>query len=103
MPSRRVRPRLIVVSEGQKRAQQAWNQGLVGKGRPAAATAAVEPCTVEGCGTPATGQAPAARMVQVAGSADGAPAHWYCPGRCAVIARTRAELRAIPLRPGGER
>ena len=93
MPSRRVRPRLPEVSENQRKARLAWNQGLTGSSRPA-----------DGCGTPVVGRrAPAADLDHARGAADGAAAHWYCPGRCAAIARARAELRAIPMRPGGER
>lgn len=104
MPSSSVRPRIPETSDAQKRARQAWNQGLVGAGRPANERAAFEPCPVDGCGTPVVGRRPPADgMVQVRGSADGAAAHWYCPDRCAAIAAVRAELRAIPMRPGGER
>lgn len=104
MPSRRVRPRLPEVSDAQKQARLAWNRGMTGTGRQAADTPAVEACAVDDCGTPAVDrQAPAACMVQVTGSADGAAAHWYCAGRCAAIARARAELRAVPMRPGGGR
>ncbi|MFJ4322209.1 hypothetical protein ACIP3A_03685 [Streptomyces tricolor] len=85
MPSRAQRPRIPEVSEAQRRARHAWNGGKTGKARPATT------------GTPPPG------MVKVTGSADGAPAHWFCPGRCTVLARTRAELRAIPRRPGGGR
>ncbi|MFF7901219.1 hypothetical protein ACFZCV_20840 [Streptomyces sp. NPDC007920] len=100
--SRAFRPRLRETSEAQKKARLAWNQGLTGKGRPEAEQAVVEACTVDGCGTPAVGRVPpVARMVSVAGSADGAAAHWYCPGRCAAIARARADIRSIPMRPEG--
>jgi hypothetical protein len=103
MPSRRVRPRIPETNEAQKAARQAWNAGLVGQGRPAAERPAFEPCPVDICATPVVGQRPpAAGMVQVPGAADGAAAHWYCHGRCAAIARARADLRAIPMRPGGE-
>jgi len=104
MPSRRVRPRLPEVSENQRKARLAWNQGLTGSSRPADERPAFEPCPADGCGTPVVGRrAPAAGMVQVRGAADGAAAHWYCLGRCAAIARARAELRAIPMRPDGDR
>jgi len=103
MPNRAQRPRLPEVSEGQRKARLAWNEGKTGKSRQPADTAAVEACTVDGCGIPAIGRrGPGAGMVQVRGAADGAAAHWYCPGRCAAIARARADLRAIPMRPGGE-
>ncbi|WP_330339363.1 hypothetical protein [Streptomyces sp. NBC_00557] len=101
----RTRPRLPETSEAQRRARLAWNKGLTGKGRPPAASTPFEVCTADGCGSPAAahGRPPAAGMVQVRGSADGAAAHWYCPGRCAAIARARAELRAVPMRQGGDR
>lgn len=103
MPSRAQRPRLPETSEGQRRAKLAWNQGMTGKSRPPAAATAFEVCPVDGCGTPAVGnRPPATGMVRVRGAADGTVAHWYCPGRCTVLARTRAEIRAIPMRPGGE-
>ncbi|WP_330349623.1 hypothetical protein [Streptomyces sp. NBC_00582] len=104
MPSRRVRPRIPETSAAQKAAAQAWNKGMVGQGRPAEERPAFEPCPVDGCATPVVGRRPpVAGMVQVRGSADGAAAHWYCPVRCAAIARARAELRAVPDRQGGER
>ncbi|MFF9123211.1 hypothetical protein ACF09J_07915 [Streptomyces sp. NPDC014889] len=100
--SRAFRPRLRETSEAQKKARLAWNAGLTGKGRPPAEQTVIEACTVDGCGTSAVGRRPpVARMVSVAGSADGAAAHWYCPGRCAAIARARADIRSIPMRPGG--
>lgn len=103
MPSRRVRPKLPEVSESQRKSRLAWNQGLTGESRPAVERPAFEPCPADGCGVPVVGRRPpTAGMVQVRGAADGAAAHWYCPVRCAAIARARAELRAIPLRPGGE-
>lgn len=103
MASRAQRPRLPETSEGQLKARLAWNKGLTGKGRPAANTSVIEACTINGCGTPVVGRRPpAAGMVQVRGAADGAAAHWYCPGRCTAIARARADLRSIPMRPGGE-
>lgn len=96
MPSRAQRPRLPEVSEGQLKARHAWNKGLVGKPRPAADTAVVQVCTVDGCGSPADQPQPNAAMlrVQVAGSRE--PARWYCPGRCAAIGRARADLATIP-------
>jgi len=102
MPTRAQRPRLPETSEGQLKARHAWNEGLTGKARPPAQTAVVEACTVDGCGTPTGGPRPDAHMVQVRGAADGAAAHWYCPDRCAAIARARADLRAIPMRQAGE-
>ncbi|MGW1527569.1 hypothetical protein [Streptomyces sp. NPDC002159] len=54
----------------------------------------VELCRAEGCGTPTTNPRPAPHMVRVDGSKDGAPEHWFCPGRCAGIARARQDLRA---------
>ncbi|MFJ6659677.1 hypothetical protein ACIQNG_25490 [Streptomyces sp. NPDC091377] len=71
--------------------------------RPPAEAAAAARCTVDGCGSEATGPAPSAGMVPVTGAGDGAGAHWWCAGRCAVLARTRAELRAVPMRSGGGR
>ncbi|MBK3572633.1 hypothetical protein JHN63_02095 [Streptomyces sp. MBT65] len=100
MPTRAQRPRLPETSPGQLAAAQAWNDGLVGTGRKSADTPVVEPCAVAACGTPVTDPlAPVTGMVEVRGSADGAAAHWYCDGRCADIARARADLRAIPMRP----
>lgn len=96
------RPRLPETSEGQRKAKLAWNKGLTGTSRPTTDTAVVQACTVDDCGSPATSPRPRTGMVKVSGSKDGAPAHWYCPDRCAAIARARAELRAIPLRPGGD-
>ncbi|GGZ80469.1 hypothetical protein ACFOOM_07755 [Streptomyces echinoruber] len=98
------RPRLPETSAAQQRARQAWNRGLTGTGRPARAkTAAIEECTVEVCGSPVTtGHPPAAGMVAVRGAAEGAAAHWYCPGRCAGIARARADLRSASSQAGGE-
>lgn len=98
------RIRLPETSPSQLAAKQAWNEGLIGKGRKPADTAVVEQCTVDACGTPATDRRPpVAGMVQVRGAADGAAAHWCCPGRCAAIAHAKAELRAIQMRPDGER
>ncbi|MFI5685856.1 hypothetical protein [Streptomyces sp. NPDC051636] len=92
------------MSETQRQARLAWNKGLTGKGRLPAAATPFEVCAADGCGTPVVGALPpAAGLVQVRGAADGAAAHWYCPGRCTVLARTRAEIRAIPRRPGGDR
>ena len=103
MPSSAQRPRLPEVSESQHKARLAWNQGKTGKGRPADTTLPYEACTVDGCGTAATDpRPPTAGMVQVHGAADGAAAHWYCAGRCSAVARARAEIRAIPMRPGGD-
>lgn len=105
MPTCAQRPRLPETSEGQRRARLAWNGGKTGTSRRPAVTSVVDACTVDGCGSPATigDRPPAASMVQVCGSADGAAAHWYCPSRCAAIARARAELRAIPMRSDGDR
>lgn len=97
------RPRMQETSDGQRKAALAWNQGLTGKSRPPATSAAVESCPVDGCGSPTGGPRPKARMVQIRGSQDGAAAHWYCPDRCAAIARARAEIRSIPLRRDGDR
>ncbi|MFJ6540583.1 hypothetical protein ACIQMP_08045 [Streptomyces sp. NPDC091385] len=62
-------------------------------------TPVVEECNVEDCGTAVTDRRPHPGMVRVTGSRDGAAAHWYCPVRCAGIARARADLRAVPTRP----
>lgn len=102
MPSRSVRPRIPETTDSQRKARLAWNQGLTGNARQAETTTVVETCTVDACGTPTHGPHRGTGMVQIHGSQDGAPAHWYCPDRCAAIARARAELRAIPMRPGGE-
>lgn len=103
MPSRAQRPHLPEVSASQRKARLAWNAGLTGKGRPANEPVAVQACAVTECGTAVIGRRPpTAGMVQVGGSQDGAAAHWYCPDRCAAIARARAELRSIPMRRGGE-
>ncbi|MFF8485216.1 hypothetical protein [Streptomyces antibioticus] len=101
MPARRVRPRLPEVSENQRRAAKAWNGGMTGTSRATEDTPVVAVCTADLCGTPATGRR-LDGMVKVTGAADGAPAHWYCPGRCTAIATARADLRAIPLRRGGD-
>ncbi|MER6531193.1 hypothetical protein [Streptomyces sp. NPDC001508] len=104
MRPRAQRPRLPETSARQRKARLAWNGGMTGESRPPAPVAPFEACPVTCCGTPADDQAPpGGGMVQVAGAADGADAHWYCPGRCTVLARTRAELRAVPVRPGGVR
>ncbi|MDT7847247.1 hypothetical protein [Streptomyces justiciae] len=104
MATRAQRPRLPEVSEGQRKARLAWNGGKTGTSRATVDTPVVEACAVEACGTPVTGhRLPTGGLVQVRGAADGARAHWYCPGRCAAIARARAELRAVPIRPGGGR
>ncbi|MEV8124826.1 hypothetical protein AB0P07_12035 [Streptomyces sp. NPDC085944] len=78
-----------------------FNGGLVGQSRPAANTAAVEPCTVDGCGTTADQPRPAPAMIRVEVAGTGEPARWYCPGRCAAIGRALADVRGID-RPGGE-
>lgn len=76
--------------------------GKTGKALPPANTPAVESCSVDACGTPAVSRRPPmVAMVRVVGAADGADAHWYCPGRCAAIARARADLRAVTPGPGG--
>lgn len=85
-------------SQAQIKARQDWNGGsYTGSKRtqpkPLMITPVVEVCHTEGCGTPATGPAPLASMVTVRDSKDGAPAHWYCPTRCAPIARAHADLR----------
>ncbi|MCH5677861.1 hypothetical protein [Streptomyces gilvus] len=102
MPTRAQRPRLPETSEAQLKARHVFNGGMNHKPRTTPELAVVEACTVEACGTPAvhSGWPPAEGMVRVKGSADGAAAHWYCPGRCEAIARARAELRAVPT--GGE-
>ncbi|MFI1535484.1 hypothetical protein [Streptomyces anandii] len=63
------------------------------KAAPVPSAPVVEQCPVDGCGTPATGRRPVPGMVRVRGSKDGALEHWYCPGRCAAIARATADLR----------
>lgn len=89
------RPRLPETSPGQLKAKQAWNAGMTGTGRKPAGAPVVDTRRVEECGSPATGgRAPQPGMVRVRGAADGAAAHWYCPGRCAALARARADLRA---------
>ncbi|MFR0354117.1 hypothetical protein [Streptomyces sediminimaris] len=104
MPTRAQRPRLPEVSEGQRKARLAWNGGKTGTSRPGVSLSVFDVCTVDGCGSPVNGSRPPADgMVQVGGAADGAAEHWYCAGRCEAIARARAELRAIPMRPGGGR
>lgn len=102
MPSRSQRPRLPETSARQRETAKAWNGGLVGESRAPAQTDVVQPCTVDGCGSPATRRSTRASMVKVHGSADGSAAHWYCVDRCAALARARADLRAIPMRRGGE-
>lgn len=102
MATRAQRPRLPEVSEGQRKARLAWNAGQTGASRATADTPVVEACVVDACGTPVTGhRPPSGGLVQVRGAADGAPAHWYCPVRCAAIARARADIRSIVMRPGG--
>lgn len=97
------RPRLPETSEGQRRARLAWNQGRTGKSQSATDTPIVSKCAAENCGTAVTSpRPPTAGMVQVSGAADGAAAHWYCPGRCSAIAQARADLRAVSTRSGGE-
>lgn len=104
MPTRAQRPCLSETSPGQLRAKAAWNGGKVGKARNPADHPVIETCTVDACGSPAASSRPPAHgMVQVRGAADCAAEHWYCAGRCAAIARARAELRAIPMHPGGGR
>jgi len=89
-----MRPRLPETSPGQIKARLAWNAGLTGTGRKPAGAPVVDTCTVDLCGTPASGRRPPQPgMVQVRGAADGAAAHWYCEGRCAAIARAHADLR----------
>jgi hypothetical protein len=88
------------------KASKDWNGGgFTGRRRttaiPAAQGAVVEECAVDACGKPA-GRAPVPGMVRVRGGRDGAPAHWYCPGRCAAIARARADLRQAGARTGEE-
>lgn len=104
MPTRAQRPRLPETSEGQRTAAHIWNEGqLSGKPRRPADTPVIEICAVDACGSPVTSSASAPTgMVEVRGSEDGAAAHWYCEGRCAAIASARAEIRAIPMRPGTE-
>ena len=103
MPTRAQRPRLPETSEGQLKAALAWNEGLTGTPREPDETPVVEVCTVDACGSAVTdSDSPSADMVEVRGSLDGAAAHWYCDGRCAAIARARAEIRAIPMRPDTE-
>ncbi|MFJ3794985.1 hypothetical protein ACIPSJ_01715 [Streptomyces sp. NPDC090088] len=104
MPTRAQRPRLPETTPGQLAARQAWNQGLVGASRPADTAMPYEVCTADSCGSPASGlRAPVPGMVQVRDAGQNHGTHWYCPGRCTVLARTRAELRAIPVRPDGDR
>ena len=102
MPARAQRPRLPEVSETQRQARLAWNEGATGKSRRPADTPVVQACTKDDCGAPAIGPRPRACMVMVHGSKDGAAAHWFCPGRCTAIARARADLRAID-QVGGSR
>lgn len=83
------RPRLTETA-----AHMAWNGGKTGKPRPPEISPAVEACRVDACGTPADGPHPGPGMTQVAGAQDGAASHWYCDGRCAAIARARADLRS---------
>ncbi|MFJ8006165.1 hypothetical protein [Streptomyces fagopyri] len=58
----------------------------------------IEVCRNDSCGTPGNQPRPSDGMVKVAGSADGASSHWYCPVRCASIARAKADLRKIGAR-----
>jgi hypothetical protein len=95
MPTRTQRPRLPEVSETQRKAREAWNQGKTGKGRPAATAPVVETCTVDGCGSTADQPLPNASMVPVHVPDSSEPARWYCPGRCAAIGRALADLRSI--------
>ncbi|MGW0566129.1 hypothetical protein [Streptomyces tauricus] len=94
MPTRAQRPNYPEATEGQKKARLAWNRGETGTGRKPADHPVVEVCHVEVCGTPTGGRRPGPGMVQVADAWDGAHAHWYCDGRCAAIARARADLRS---------
>ncbi|MCX5285980.1 hypothetical protein [Streptomyces sp. NBC_00198] len=94
MPTRAQRPRLTQSSPGQKAADIAYKAGLTGTPLPQSPIVAV--CAVDHCGAPSgrrQRKPPATGMVRVRGSADGAPSHWYCPGRCAAIANARADLR----------
>lgn len=104
MPTRAQRPWFPETSVGQMQAKAIWNGGKVGKTRTPADHPVTQTCTVDACGSPVVDQfqPPADGMTRVTGSADGAAEHWYCTGRCAAIACARAELRAIPMRPGGE-
>ncbi|MBL3669098.1 hypothetical protein JL475_24505 [Streptomyces sp. M2CJ-2] len=103
MRSRSQRPRLPEVSEGQQRAQHAWNKGLVGKGRPAADMPVIEACVVDGCGVTADRPQPNAAMLRVRVPDSAEPARWYCPGRCAAIGRARADLATIvPAQTGDQ-
>ncbi|WP_314411424.1 hypothetical protein [Streptomyces sp. DSM 40484] len=94
MPTRAQRPHIPETSESQKKARLAFNAGATGTGRKPADLPVVETCRIEACGTPTGGPRPGPGMVQVAGAQDGAPAHWYCPDRCAAIARAHADLRS---------
>ncbi|WP_438297745.1 hypothetical protein [Streptomyces sp. HUAS TT7] len=84
------------------RRRKAWNQGKTGTGRAAADSPVIERCTVEGCGTEATGRAPAKGMVKVRVPGSTEPACWYCPGRCRAIGQALAELRSISRSPQGK-
>ncbi|WP_217545610.1 hypothetical protein [Streptomyces sp. GbtcB6] len=104
MPTRAQRPRLPETTPGQLAARQAWNEGLAGASRPTDPVTPYEVCTADSCGSQVTGLRPPARgMVQVRNAAEGNGTHWFCPGRCTVLARIRAELRAVPMRPDGDR
>ncbi len=93
---------MVKKTKARTAARYEFNQGLAGKPRPAADTAVVEPCPVDGCGTAATGRAkPQRGMIRVQVPGTGEPARWYCPGRCAAIGRALAEIRGID-RQGGE-
>lgn len=61
-------------------------------------------CDATSCGSPAKGlRPPTPGMVQVRDAGTGfAGTYWFCPGRCTVLARTRAELGAIPMRPDSQ-
>ncbi|MGW3410296.1 hypothetical protein [Streptomyces sp. NPDC000888] len=94
MPTRAQRPRIPETSDAQRKARLTWNEGKTGKPTKPVISPVVETCHDEVCGTPTGGRRLGQHMAMVAGSKDGAPSHWYCPGRCAAIARARADLRS---------
>ncbi|MFE3197195.1 hypothetical protein [Embleya sp. NPDC059237] len=75
------------------KAAHVWNAGTGGKARKPAGAPVVDRCTVDGCGRPAEGAAPAEGWHRTDVPASSEPPRDWCSAWCAAVGRALADLR----------
>ncbi|MEU1078208.1 hypothetical protein ABZ404_37090 [Streptomyces sp. NPDC005878] len=83
--------------KGATRTQQVWNKGAVGKPTAPRERPIGRQCPNDLCGKPAEPDSKRPSGMQaVVVDGPGAPARWYCQGRCATYGQALADIRSIP-------